>query len=314
MARSRRRKDRPGPLGFLVVDKPVGWTSHDVVDAARRWFGVRRIGHLGTLDPRATGVLPLAVREATRLAPYLEDVEKHYSGGIALGVSTDTYDAEGRELYRYAGPLPGEAEVRAALATFVGEIEQLPPMYSAVKKDGVPLYKLARRGEEVERRVRRVTVHRLELRDYRPPRVGIDVVCSAGTYLRTLAQDLGERLGCGAHLSDLRRTKNGPFDLSMARLPEACAALAEAGALEAELLAPDRVLGFVRVMLTPAQARRVASGGDLAAADARSETTPDRPLRPGMRFSALSPGGAFLAVMELGADRRLRPLRVIGKL
>lgn len=312
MAKGRRRKDRPGPMGFLVVDKPVGWTSHDVVDAARRWLGIRRVGHLGTLDPLATGVLPLAVREATKLVPYLEGSQKIYVGTIRLGVATNTYDGEGEPTRVHDGPLPSEDEVRDALTGFEGETEQIPPMYSSVKKDGVPLYRLARRGEEVEREPRRITISSIVMHHYAPPEIGIEVVCGPGTYVRTLAHDLGTRLGCGAHLSGLRRTRSGPFALPEAHLPEALEALADAGELEQKLIPPEEALGFPRVALTPAQMQRVLHGGDIPVAEARGEFERGETPRPGDKLSALAPSGDFVAVMELQPDRRLQPLRVFG--
>ncbi|UCE87325.1 MAG: tRNA pseudouridine(55) synthase TruB, partial [Deltaproteobacteria bacterium] len=145
------------------MDKPRGWTSHDVVDAARRWLGTRRVGHLGTLDPAATGVLPLAVRDATKLVPFLQAGRKRYVGTIRLGVETDTQDSDGRVVRTATGPLPDEAALREALLEFVGEILQIPPMYSAVKQGGVPLYRMARRGEQVERPPRKVQVFELLL-------------------------------------------------------------------------------------------------------------------------------------------------------
>jgi tRNA pseudouridine55 synthase len=292
------------------VDKPVGWTSHDVVDAARRWLGIRRIGHLGTLDPLATGVLPLAIREATKLAPFLDPGRKVYVGTIRLGVATDTYDAEGRPTATHDGPLPSEDRVRDALGAFLGESEQVPPMYSSVKKGGVPLYRLARRGEEVEREPRRIVIHAIEMHHYAPPEIGVEVVCSPGTYVRTLAHELGQRLGCGAHLSGLRRTASGPFTLEMARPPEAWERLAEAGELEAALIPPEEALGLPVVRLTAIQVRRVAHGGDIPVADASGEFEHGPPPRPGSRLSALTPSGSLLAVMELRPDRHLHPLRV----
>jgi tRNA pseudouridine55 synthase len=312
MARRGKRRDRPGPIGFLVVDKPVGWTSHDVVDAARRWFGIRRIGHLGTLDPLATGVLPLAVREATKLVPFLEGGEKVYVGTIRLGVSTNTFDAEGDVSYRHEGAMPDEPTVREALASFVGDIQQIPPMYSSVKKDGVPLYKLARRGEEVEREPRSITIHSAEMNAYSETEIGVEISCTPGTYVRSLAHDMGEKLGCGAHLSGLRRTRSGRFDLEQASLPEELEAQGEARTLEDRLLAPDVALGFPRVSLTAAQARKISNGGDLAAADARGEWEQGPTPRPGLRVSAMSPAGELLAILELRPDRRLHPLRVLA--
>jgi tRNA pseudouridine55 synthase len=307
-----RSVERPGPMGFLVVDKPVGWTSHDVVDAARHWLGTRRVGHLGTLDPLATGVLPLAIREATKLVPFVGQGDKVYVGTIRLGVSTDTYDGEGKVTHEHDGPLPAEAAVRRALEAFVGEIEQVPPMYSSVKRHGVPLYRLARRGEEVERAPRRVRIHEIRMHHYAPPEIGVEVTCSPGTYVRTLAHDLGAQLGCGAHLSGLRRTKSHPFELPQARSPEECEALVTRGGLEAALVAPDVALGLPRVRLTAIQTRRVTNGGEIPVAEARGELERGPLPKPGDRVSALSPDGSLVAVMELRPDRRLHPLRVLA--
>jgi tRNA pseudouridine55 synthase len=299
-------------MGFLVVDKPVGWTSHDVVDAARRWLSTRRVGHLGTLDPLATGVLPLAIREATKLVPFVGPGDKVYVGTIRLGIATDTYDAEGRVTRQHDGPLPSEAAVRAALAGFVGETLQVPPMYSSVKLHGVPLHRLARRGEQVERAPRRVRIDEIRMHHYAPPEIGVEVSCAPGTYVRTLAHDLGELLGCGAHLSGLRRTRSHPFTLEQARTPEECEALAAEGKLDAVLVAPDAALGLPRVRLTATQTRRVANGGDLPVGEARGELERGPLPKPGDRVSALSPDGSLVAVMELRPDRRLHPLRVLA--
>jgi tRNA pseudouridine55 synthase len=305
MSRSRRRSRRepPGPVGFLVVDKPPAWTSHDVVQAARGWLGTRRVGHLGTLDPLATGVLPLAVREATKLVPFLEGGDKSYAGAIRLGVVTDTLDAEGEVLRRSDAPMPDEGAVRAALATFVGEIEQIPPMYSAVKRGGVPLHRLAREGRTVERAPKRVRITRLALVKYAPPDVEIAVDCSAGTYVRVLAADVGERLGCGAHLAHLRRTRSGPFGEALAAPPELLAREAVRGELEARLVPPVNVLGLGVLRLSPDEVVRVRHGGDVAVSGP--------PLTPGERLAALGPDGTLVAVLEVRPGRRLHPLRVL---
>jgi tRNA pseudouridine55 synthase len=303
-------RETPGPIGFLAIDKPVGWSSHDVVDAARRWLGTRRVGHLGTLDPLATGVLPLAIREATKLIPFVDQEQKVYAGTIRLGVTTETLDAEGKITRTHAGELPGEAAVRAALASFEGETLQIPPMYSSVKKDGVPLYRLARKGEEVEREPRKVRIHRIALTSFALPDVGVEVACSPGTYVRVLAGDLGEKLGCGAHLAGLRRTQNGPFAIADCLTPEQCDELAAQGELEARILAPARVLPLPQISLSGIQARRVLNGGALPAAEARGpyERGPQPAL--GAKFAALAPSGDLLAVMELRPDRKFWPLRV----
>ena len=300
----RGRKERPGPAGFLVVDKPAGCTSHDMVDAARRWLGTRRVGHLGTLDPLATGVLPLAVREATKLVPFVAGGTKSYEGTIRLGSETDTMDADGAVVRRHTGELPDEAAVREGLARFLGEIEQIPPMYSAVKKDGVPLYRLARKGEEVQRDPKRVRIDRIELLKYAPPDAEIAVDCSAGTYVRALAAALGERLGCGAHLAGLRRTRSGPFGVEQSVAAQVLDREAAEGSLDARLVPPVNALGLPVVRLSGEAAQRVRHGGDVEA--------PDPALVLGSKLVALAPGGELVAVLETVPGRRLHPLRVLS--
>ncbi len=197
--------------GLLVVNKPAGITSHDVVQRVRRWAKQRRVGHLGTLDPLATGVLPLALGEATKLSQLLTHGRKVYCGEIELGVETTTYDREGEEVSRVEGPWPARDALEKALEPFRGAIEQVPPAYSALKRGGETAYRRARRGEDVQLEPRPVTIYRLELRAYAPPRVELEVECSAGTYLRSLAHDLGQSVGTGGHLSELCRARSGPF-------------------------------------------------------------------------------------------------------
>jgi tRNA pseudouridine55 synthase len=302
MRRRRRAEERPGPAGFLLVDKPQGWTSHDVVDAARRWLGTQRVGHLGTLDPLATGVLPLAIRAATKLVPYVVEEGKSYMGCIELGAETDTLDADGEVLRRHAGAFPDEAAVKAALAEFVGEIEQIPPMYSAVKQAGVPLHRLAREGKEVERSPKKVRIDCIELLAYRAPLIEVKVDCAPGTYVRTLADDLGRRLGCGAHLRNLRRTRSGPFVLSDARTPEQLAEGAKESGAERHVIPAVEVLGLPVVELGPEEARRVKNGGEVGASMG---------LVAGGKVAATEPGGELIAVMEVLPGRRLKPLRVL---
>src|SRR5262249_14555030 len=274
-----------------VVDKPRGWTSHDAVEAARRWLGTSRVGHLGTLDPLATGVLPLAVREATKLAPFLQGGAKSYAGTIRLGEETDTLDADGRSLRRHAGALPDEARVEAALARFRGEILQEPPMFSAVKHRGVPLHRLARQGRVVERAAKSVRIERLVLRRYAPPDLDFEVDCSAGTYVRVLAQDLGRALGCGAHLLGLRRTGSGPFAIAQAHGEAELAGAAVGGEVEALVVPAVNVLGLPALRLSAEEALRVAHGGDLRA--------PEPPLVPGSQLAALDPAGELVAILEV---------------
>jgi tRNA pseudouridine55 synthase len=206
-----RRRDTGGPDGLVVIDKPAGWTSHDVVAKLRGVLGTRRVGHSGTLDPGATGVLLVGVGRVTRLLRFLTALPKQYTGEVVLGVETDTLDADGEVVATHEMAVTGD-EVAAAAARFVGAIEQVPPMVSAVKVDGRRLHELARQGEEVERAPRPVTVHRFAVTPTDDPLVyAIDVQCSSGTYVRTLAADLGAALGGGAHLRGLRRMAIGSF-------------------------------------------------------------------------------------------------------
>lgn len=299
-----RKPEPPGPSGFLVVDKPSGMTSHDVVDAARRWLGTRRVGHLGTLDPQATGVLPLAVRAATKLIPFIEGGAKGYDGTIILGSETDTLDHEGKVLERFDGKLPERDEVHDVLMSFVGDVQQVPPMYSAVKKDGVPLHRLARQGQEVEREPKWVTIRELEMTRFELPEVDVRVLCSAGTYVRVLAADLGKDLGCGAHLGQLRRTQSGPFHLADAHDFEAIQAAVDAGEVDSLLIPPAEALGFPIHRVSGEQRTRLTNGGDLPSDELHR-------LPPGSRVSILGEAGEFLAVAELRPDRRLWPLRVL---
>jgi tRNA pseudouridine55 synthase len=272
--------------GALVVDKPVGMTSHDVVQAIRNGTGLRRAGHTGTLDPRASGVLVILVGPAVRLSEYVSASDKRYQAIIRLGGSTDTFDAEGLVTPTKDPINVTEAQFEEALQTFVGEIEQTPPPYSAVKVQGRKAYEMAREGEEVELAPRKITVHHLEVLEWAPPEVVIDVHCSSGTYVRSLANDLGVMLGCGAYLVGLRRTKSGRFSLRdsvpLRKLQEAFTAgnwyqylipAAEAlGDWPAVELNPDEVEGVrhghrVKVVGEPTETkvRGVSTQGELVA-------------------------------------------------
>ncbi|MCP4359680.1 MAG: tRNA pseudouridine(55) synthase TruB [Chloroflexi bacterium] len=201
--------------GVLNIDKSGGLTSHDVVNRIRRAASIRKVGHAGTLDPLATGVLLLCLGRATRLVEYLVGQPKIYEATIRLGQTTDTYDAEGEIVAERPLTFP-DADLSPTFARFRGEIEQVPPMYSALKRGGQPLYKLARQGIMVERPPRTVTIYGLELLNYHSPNLTIRVACSSGTYIRSLAYDLGEALGCGGHITALRRTAVGEFTLETA--------------------------------------------------------------------------------------------------
>jgi tRNA pseudouridine55 synthase len=199
--------------GVLVVDKPVGLTSHDVVQIIRRGTGIRRAGHTGTLDPRASGVLVILIGPAVRLSEYVSASDKRYQATIRLGSATDTYDSEGRVVSSASVDGISEDQFKKVLESFIGEIEQVPPPFSAVKVKGRKAYEMAREGEEIDLRPRKIKVYSLDILEWAPPEVVIDVYCSSGTYVRSLANDLGQALGTGAHLVGLRRTKSGRFTL-----------------------------------------------------------------------------------------------------
>ena len=211
--------------GVLLVDKPIGMTSHDVVYRLRRKLQIQRVGHAGTLDPLATGLLIMLVGKATKISQYLMSVDKVYEGEITLGVKTNSQDAEGEVMETRPVPELTEEQLRAAMKGFLGDQYQTPPMFSAVKIGGVPLYKKAREGEEVEREPRFIRVAAFDLLSFATPKLAFRLACTKGTYVRTVANDLGDKLGCGAHLSALRRTGSGKFDISQ------CLPLAEIEAL-----------------------------------------------------------------------------------
>lgn len=271
MSRRRRRDQGPVLDGVLVVDKPAGPTSHDVVQRVRRAAGQRRVGHTGTLDPAATGVLVVCLGRATRLVRFLQAGSKTYSARIRLGVATSTQDAQGEVLSEVDASHVDERRFCEALTHFQGSIQQTPPMVSAVKVGGERLHEKARRGESVEREARQVTVHALVLEDYvagRHPEAAFLVTCSAGTYIRTLAHDVGELLGVGGHLTALRRVANGAFVLDDAHTLDAVEEAAAAGDL-ARLLVPPSQAVRRSLPCTPvsdeAVVRKLTQGGRLPA-------------------------------------------------
>ena len=200
--------------GALLIDKPAGPTSHDVVDAIRRRFGLKKVGHCGTLDPNATGLLIIVIGRGTKLSERLMADDKVYEGTIKFGVATNSYDAAGDTVSTAPVPPLTLAQLNEAAAAFIGDQRQTPPMVSAVKKDGVPLYKLARKGVEVEREPRLVHIYNFRFTGYREPFGQFRIACTKGTYVRSIAHELGQKLGCGAHLATLRRTASGKFDVA----------------------------------------------------------------------------------------------------
>jgi tRNA pseudouridine55 synthase len=243
--------------GLLVIDKPMGMTSHDVVARARRATGIRKIGHAGTLDPMATGVLVLAVGQATRLIRYLQDHAKEYRAEIQFGIGTDSLDADGTEVERVEVEF-SRTQLEEKLELFRGEIEQVPPMVSALKVGGKRLYQLARAGDEVEREPRPVTIHELDLIDFTAgefPRATIRAVCSKGTYIRTLADDIAQSLGSRGHLTALRRTRVGAIEV------DGALALDELEQWESHLLDPRHaVVDLTQWSASPSEEEAVRSG------------------------------------------------------
>ncbi|MEI6826923.1 MAG: tRNA pseudouridine(55) synthase TruB [Desulfuromonadales bacterium] len=231
--------------GFVVINKPPGITSHDVVSRVRRILGIKKVGHTGTLDPFATGVLPIAVNDGTKAIPFLDEGSKTYEALMRLGVSTDTLDMTGAVLSESDSTGVTREQFVSTLSHFTGAISQIPPMYSAIKQNGQPLYKLARQGVEVERTARDVEIFRLELLSFDLPLVAIRVVCSRGTYIRSLADDIGQRLGCGAALQELRRTASGPFRIENAVALADLEAAAGEGRAEELCLSPMAALGHL---------------------------------------------------------------------
>jgi tRNA pseudouridine55 synthase len=246
--------------GLLIIDKPQGMTSFDVVRRVRKLCGTRRVGHTGTLDPLATGVLPVAVGEGTRIVQFLMEGDKTYRATLKLGEITDTQDAEGEILERRQVIGVTEEALEEACRSRVGTISQIPPMYSALKKDGVPLHRLARQGIEVERLERQIEIRRLEILEIRLPYVAFEVDCSKGTYVRTLCHDLGLALGTGAHLTALRRTRNGIFTESDSVTLEKLTADANAGVQPKLLSLTEAMHGFSKLEVSAAAASRLRDG------------------------------------------------------
>jgi len=319
--------------GVVVVDKPVGPSSFAIVHQARKLTGTRKVGHGGTLDPAASGVLPICFGEGTKLAQFLLDADKEYLATVRLGVTTDSYDATGVVVGRCVAADVSAAAVEAALGTFRGWLSQRPPVFSALKRDGRPLYAYARAGEEVAVEARRVRIDELEVLELvdlgtEAPAVRLRVACSKGTYIRSLAHDLGAALGVGGHLEALRRTRSGPFTLAQAIAPEALATASS------HLVSPAEALASLPTMtLSPASVQAVSQGKailwqDLGTPPATAgspgsieEAADERALddapgeRPGtalVRF--LDAAGALVAVATAaGPAERVRTLRVFGR-
>ena len=301
--------------GLLLVDKPAGPTSHDVVQAVRRAIRQRRIGHTGTLDPAATGLLVLCVGKATRLQQYLLSWEKTYEGEIRLGWGTTTYDTEGEPL---AAPRPvpalEDAAVGDLVARFSGELDQLPPPYSAKKTGGRKFYELARAGEEVPLEPKRVTVHRLTLEVSGPETLRFEVTCSSGTYVRSLAHDIGEVLGCGGHLASLRRTRIGPWHVDRATSAEVLANRPDQMAPESFLSLQEIALPYPEVTLNPTAMSHFSHGQDVMVREADGEFVAGGTVAIRTRTGALAGVGAVVTYLPRARTLNLTPRMVLGVL
>lgn len=287
--------------GVLVVDKPSGMTSHDVVNVVRRLARTRRVGHAGTLDPMATGVLVVLVGPATRLSRFAMRGDKRYHSVVRMGETTNTYDADGEITERRTVTVDRVA-IEDALTALVGPIEQIPPMYAAIKVKGRKLYELARQGKEIQREPRAVTIHSIDILDWQPPDLTLDVACSSGTYIRSLAHDLGQQLGCGGHIRELRRLVSGPFAIAQARPLAELEELYAAGDLAEALLPPQTTLsGMPAAIMTPEQERALRYGQqiDLQASKAAES------------IQAHDQQGNLIAVLTRASDTQYRPTLVL---
>lgn len=286
--------------GVLLFDKPLHLSSNTALQKVRRLFEAEKAGHTGTLDPLATGLLPVCFGEATKFSMALLDADKTYRARVKLGQTSSTGDAEG-EITRTGAALPDESRIRAVLGQFLGEIDQIPPMHSALKHEGKPLYEYIRNGETIERESRRVTIHELAADNFSGDEFDLTVHCSKGTYIRTLGEDIGQALGCGAHLVALRRTAIADFRVEHARTLEQLTAMSREER-DACLLPVDSLLGDLpRFELDAVQTRRMAQGQKLAVEAA----LPDGRVR-------LYHGGQFIGVAILGGGRRLVPERLMS--
>lgn len=289
--------------GVVLLDKPVGLSSNAALQKVRRALNAQKAGHTGTLDPLASGLLPLCFGDATKFSADLLHAEKEYETTIRFGVKTTTGDAEG-EVVSEREPTFDYQTFSEVLENFRGEIEQVPPMYSALKKDGVPLYKLARKGEEIERKPRKVVISTLDVLDFNPPEATLVVRCSKGTYIRVLGEDIGEALGCGAHLKSLRRTAVGDLRISESVTLADFEAMSEEERLKV-LLPPDRLLStLVRIDLHEAQTERFSHGGKVFV----DESGPEEKVRV---YGIRPDGERFLmGVGRLESNQELIPERL----
>jgi tRNA pseudouridine55 synthase len=283
--------------GIFNIDKPVGITSHDVVARVRRLAGQKRVGHTGTLDPAASGVLPIVLGQATRVAEYLSESGKAYRATVRFGVVTDTYDAEGQVIREAPVALTRE-QIAALLPDFLGEQLQRPPIYSALKRDGQRLYALARAGQSVTVELRPISITGLEIVDWTPPDLTLDIECSKGTYIRSLAFDLGERLGPGAHLAALIRTRSGPFTLATSVTLDALTHAFADGSWRDYCYAPDEALLDWRAAIVDEANELHIRYGQTLRAPPHASTPAEIPMASHSLLRAYSADGRFLGILR----------------
>ena len=312
------RRPRKGRLvnGILLLDKPAGMTSNGALQEARKIFNAAKAGHTGSLDPLATGVLPLCFGEATKFSQFLLDADKRYLATISLGTVTATGDADGEILSTTEVQDISPAELEVILDRFRGEISQVPSMYSAIKRNGQPLYKLARQGIEVERKSRRVTISNLLLVKQSREEIVLDISCSKGTYVRTIAEDIGEAMGCGAHVIALRRLQSGPFEIEETSTMEEIKQLSESGmnAID-QLLLPESaaVADWPSVELTEVTASYLRQGQPVQISNAPTKGWV-RIFSEGKGSCEGKDGEIFLGVGEILEDGRIAPRRLVAAL
>ncbi len=283
--------------GILIVDKPEGITSLDVAREMKRRFGVKKAGHIGTLDPFATGVLPIVINEGTKLVPFLGEGPKEYEVTLKLGEETDTDDWTGKVVVRKLWEGVQPEKIEAFVQTFLGKIRQTPPMFSAVKIDGRPLYRLARKGIEVERKEREVEIHEIQMKEIDLPLVRFKVSCSKGTYVRTLGRDIGRRIGCGAHLLRLRRTRSGPFTLGQAITWEGLKEFSNPGLLSPWLISLRRALySLPEVVGDEHLVRKVRLGREMVVQDFSRRNLPAFEKGEWLKMSSLE--GGLVAILK----------------
>ena len=304
--------------GILNIIKPKGKTSFDIVAFVKKITGVRRVGHAGTLDPLAYGVLPICLGNATRVVEFLALSKKTYHAEVELGITTDTYDADGKIIQKRDSSRVSKKQVEEVLSLFRGSIEQVPPMYSAIKHKGVPLYKLARAGIEIPRKARKVDIFRLDLLDWKPPLIMLEIECGKGTYIRSLAHDIGCKLTCGAYLKNLVRSKYGPFDIDDAiTILQLEDIFSQGGKIISQsYLHPldTALLSMESVMLNKEEERKVRNGQPFLSSVGKTRTTLEEGECEGSFYRAYSSDGEIVAILRFEPKLNLwRPKKVFSR-